>query len=175
MSEDTQVEVILKRIKNHHILSYVIVGAIIFLGLITLAEGVKKSGALFGASFANKKSIVEYNADTLDRFLIIAKKIDIFLLEMEHSEDLEFGFQDKAEEFVKIQAELNNFFIRNSIYELNPIAVEQSLLMSEQWELIGNLLKTKPSREVLSVATDTLEASIRAILKHQYEESKNTN
>ncbi|MBU4261541.1 MAG: hypothetical protein KKC76_06610 [Proteobacteria bacterium] len=164
MTETTKVDKILFKLKNNRFVSVIVVIAIIFLAIISLAEGVQKAGKLFGSTFAKEQSSINFDKETLDSFVKIVRNIDLFLLKLELSKNEVLTLEQEFDLYVTIQADLNSWALRNTLSSLNDISVKNSQLMAQQWEDLGLLLKNGANRKVISSASKAIQMSMNSIL-----------
>ncbi len=139
MTEDTRADALIKRIKNHKLLSFVVAAGLVFLALVSFAEGLQKAGDILGKAFSSSSLISHYDASTKDALIAAAHEVDYFFLLIESSPE-KTSFSSIAPTYIKIKSDLRSILLRNKIRPLNAIAVKQSELLLDQWSNVEKLL-----------------------------------
>lgn len=123
--KSTRSEEIIRRIANSKALALPIALGIIFLALLSIAEGVQKAGDILGKAMAISQVDVLYDGKTTEGLLSIFRKIDEFLLLAERG----YYSKDNKEPWILmilgIKADLNTLITRNKYRPLNSETVSQ--------------------------------------------------
>ena len=140
MTDDTRVDIYVKRIKNNKWLSIAVSTGVVFLALVSFAKGLQEAGTILGKAFSTSNLESQYDAATKEALISVARDIDLFFLSIEASPD-SITSSTMEPTYLKIKADLRSVFLRNKVRPLNDAAINQSEILLDQWSIVGKILQ----------------------------------
>lgn len=166
LSSDTRADALIGRLKNNRFVSILIVVGVVLSSLLAFAKGLEEAGKLFGKAFAQSSLIAQYDNQTKEALLAVAREVDLFFLTIE-SKNEPPHFKEVAPEFMEIKADLRSLLMRNQVRPLNSISARQTKLLIEQWSYVEKLLKLpeRSSPAAMSIAREIMFQAFDATIR----------
>lgn len=126
----TKVDLLIEKIKNNRWLSYLIVIGIVFLSIVSIAEGLNKAGKIFGHGYTTAKTNVLYDASTANEIIQLAKKLDLFYGNLLDTPDSKRQYENYKDIWVELETDLFGLYIVNRRKPLNheSTTISESIL-----------------------------------------------
>jgi hypothetical protein len=141
MADDTRVDLLVRRIKDHKWLSLAVVAGIAFLAIISILKGLQDANSIYGKLFpSDGLGMAPADPATKEAIVSAAHDVDLFLLKIESSPG-KVPFADLQPEYVRIEAELQSIRLRSTSKALNMLPTQLSEELLKQWDDVGKLLQ----------------------------------
>jgi hypothetical protein len=128
-AESTLTERILRRFQNTRIIAYAILVGTILIGLSKLFEAVSTMLAAIPA----RTEIASFDSRTEESAFQAARLIDDFFSRLVDSPANQSSFDSFREDYRKIEIELRQLKLRNSVRPLNNISTQEVAILTKMW------------------------------------------